>query len=89
MYVEPNFKTKKALKEAVKAGDQVTVFSPGPFPAATEGRVSIEGPHYPGLILGTPASRSAAGGSSESSPSSHRAGPCHRPRSGSGKFVVN
>jgi hypothetical protein len=47
MYVEPNFKTKKALKEAVKAGDQVTVFSPGPFPAATEGRVSIEGPHYP------------------------------------------
>lgn len=47
MYVEPNFKTKKALKEAVKAGQQVTVFSPGPFPAKTDGRETIEGPHYP------------------------------------------
>lgn len=47
MYVEPNFKSKKALKEAVKAGEQVTVFSPGPFPAPTEGRTSVEGPHYP------------------------------------------
>lgn len=47
MYVEPNFKTKKALKEAVAAGDRVRVFSPGPFPAPTEGRVDVEGPHYP------------------------------------------
>lgn len=47
MYVEPNFKSKKALKEAVKAGEQVTVFSPGPFPAPTDGRTSVEGPHYP------------------------------------------
>ena len=31
MYVEPNFKTKKALKEAVANGDRVTVFQPGPF----------------------------------------------------------
>lgn len=47
MYVSPNFKSKKALKEAVAKGDTVTVFSPGPFPCPTEGEVSIEGPHYP------------------------------------------
>lgn len=46
-YVNPNFKTKKALKDAVKAGETVTVFSPGPFPCITNGRESIEGPHYP------------------------------------------
>lgn len=47
MYVDPNFKTKKALKEAVKAGETVTVFSPGPFPAKSDGEETIEGPHYP------------------------------------------
>jgi hypothetical protein len=47
MYVDPNFTTKKALREAVARGDEVTVFSPGPFPAPTEGQTSVEGPHYP------------------------------------------
>jgi hypothetical protein len=47
MYVSPNFKTKKALKEAVKAGQVVIVFSPGPFPAPENGTTCIEGPHYP------------------------------------------
>lgn len=47
MYVSPNFKTKKALKEAVAAGKQVSVYSPGPFPAKTEGTEYVEGPHYP------------------------------------------
>ena len=47
MYVTPNFKTKKALKEAVKAGERVFVFSPGPWPAKTNGTESVEGPHYP------------------------------------------
>lgn len=51
MYVDPNFKTKKALKEAVKAGEKVTVFQPGPFsggiPANGNGSASVEGPHYP------------------------------------------
>ena len=46
-YVSPNFKTKKALKEAVAQGQRVTVFSPGPFPANENGREAIEGPHYP------------------------------------------
>lgn len=47
MYVEPNFKSKKELKEAVKRGDVVTVFSPGPFPCNENGKVCVEGPHYP------------------------------------------
>ena len=47
MYVLPNFPTKKALKEAVKSGKRVEVFSPGPFPCPSEGSVSVEGPHYP------------------------------------------
>lgn len=46
-YVDPNYKTKKALKEAVAAGVQVGVFSPGPFPARENGTVAVEGPHYP------------------------------------------
>ena len=47
MYVRPNFKYKKELKEAVKAGQLISVFSPGPFPAPTNGTCSVEGPHYP------------------------------------------
>lgn len=48
VYAETNFKTKKALKEAVKAGETVKVFQPGGiFPGKTDGEVSLEGPHYP------------------------------------------
>ena len=47
MYVYPNFPSKKALREALKTGHEVTVFSPGPFPCPQNGRVAIEGPHYP------------------------------------------
>lgn len=47
MYVDPNFKTKKALKEAVKNGETVRVFSPGPFPPVTDGEEYVEGPHFP------------------------------------------
>jgi hypothetical protein len=47
MYTDINFKSKKALKEALAAGKQLTCYSPGPFPCPTEGRVSLEGPHYP------------------------------------------
>lgn len=47
MYVDPNFKTKKSLKEAIKEGKFVSVFSPGPFPCPQNGRVTVEGPHYP------------------------------------------
>ena len=48
MYTVTNFKTKKALKDAVKAGDQVEVFQPGGFFAGkTDGTITLEGPHYP------------------------------------------
>lgn len=47
MYCSPNFTTKKALKTAVAEKKEVTVFSPGPFPCPQNGKVSLEGPHYP------------------------------------------
>ena len=47
MYVTPNFKTKKSLKEAIQKGDEVRVYSPGPFAAKTNGIETIEGPHFP------------------------------------------
>ena len=47
MYVSPNFKTKKAIKEALANGKTVTVYSPGPFPCPENGWVTVEGPHYP------------------------------------------
>lgn len=46
MYVNPNFPTKKALKEAIKNGERVVVFAPG-IGAPREGEESVEGPHYP------------------------------------------
>lgn len=51
MYVSPNFTSKKALKEAVAAGKEVTIFQPngdlfGVVPPK-DGDVSVEGPHYP------------------------------------------
>ncbi len=49
MYTTKDFKTKKALKDAVKEGEKVTVYQPGPFGGneMTDGVVSLEGPHYP------------------------------------------
>lgn len=48
MYTIENFKTKKAMREAFKAGVPVRVFQPGPFGGgAINGDVSVEGPHYP------------------------------------------
>ena len=53
MYTTTNFKSKKALKEAVAAGQQVGIYQPNQmFPdPRTEpnftGRASVEGPHYP------------------------------------------
>jgi (2Fe-2S) ferredoxin len=48
MYTDVNFKTKKALKDAVKAGRQIGVYNPG-FHAGPplNGQVSVEGPHAP------------------------------------------
>ncbi len=48
MYTRKNFKTKKALREAVKAGEEIEVYQPGGmFPGTSNGQTVIEGPHYP------------------------------------------
>lgn len=47
MYVTPNYKTKKALKEALAEGKNVDVFQPGLGTVPRDGRVSLEGPHFP------------------------------------------
>ncbi len=47
MYVSPNFKTKKALKEALANGQSVDVFAPGLGTIPNDGPVYLEGPHYP------------------------------------------
>lgn len=52
MYTRKNFKSKKALRGAVAAGEYVEVYQPGPFGevpfgVVQNGTVSVEGPHYP------------------------------------------
>ena len=48
MYSEINFKTKKDLRQAVESGKEIHAFQPGGFfPGKTDGKVCIEGPHYP------------------------------------------
>ena len=47
MYCSPNFKTKKALKEAIKNGEQVIIFAPGFGTPNRDGQEFLEGPHYP------------------------------------------
>lgn len=47
-YTDVDFKSKKALKDAVKAGQKVYVYSPGlGGPYANRTDVALEGPHYP------------------------------------------
>ena len=46
-YTITNFKTKKALKEALAAGEDVGVFQPGFGTVPVDGTVTLEGPHYP------------------------------------------
>jgi hypothetical protein len=46
-YVSPDYKSKKALKEALAAGADIEVYQPGLGTVPVNGRVSLEGPHYP------------------------------------------
>lgn len=49
-YVSPNFKSKKALKDACKDGKDISVFSTSPFSSGKDysnGTFTVEGPHYP------------------------------------------
>jgi hypothetical protein len=47
MYCTTNFKSKKALKEAIATGKQVSVFAPGIGFPPMNGSTCVEGPHYP------------------------------------------
>lgn len=47
MYTIENFKTKKALKEAVAAGKKVSYYQPGMGQCPLNGNITLEGPHYP------------------------------------------
>ena len=48
-YTTVDFKTKKALKEALTAGQHIRVYQPGGlFPDPTyPGTCTLEGPHFP------------------------------------------
>jgi hypothetical protein len=52
-YTVENFKTLKAVREALKAAQEagapgLHVYQPGPFgPSVPDGELVIEGPHYP------------------------------------------
>jgi hypothetical protein len=53
MYTVKNFKSKKALKEAVAAGEEVRVYQPNDMAGVTSRvshgthQVTLEGPHFP------------------------------------------
>lgn len=49
MYTDINFKTKKALKDALARGMKITYHQPGPFGGkeVKDGKIYLEGPHYP------------------------------------------
>ena len=46
MYTRQNFKTKKALKDALSRGETVYVFSPGLGTVPENGTVFLEGPSF-------------------------------------------
>lgn len=49
-YTITDYKTKKALKDAVASGEVVQCFQPGPFSkplGSYTGVLALEGPHFP------------------------------------------
>tara|TARA_R110000868_G_scaffold51197_1_gene162651 strand:+ start:53 stop:259 length:207 start_codon:yes stop_codon:yes gene_type:complete len=46
-YTTQNFKTKKALREAVARGEPVSIYNPGLGTPVDNGKTTLEGPHYP------------------------------------------
>jgi len=47
MYVASNPRTKKQLKESIKAGNEEVVYAPGQGSIPENGTVHLEGPHFP------------------------------------------
>jgi len=46
-YVSPDYRTKKALKEALAQGKGIDVYQPVLGPVPRDGTIALEGPHYP------------------------------------------
>ncbi len=46
-YVSPNYSTKKGLKDGLVLGDRITVYQPALGTVPQDGKVLLEGPHYP------------------------------------------
>lgn len=46
-YVSPNYKTKKALQEALAQGREIDVYQPFMGNVPRDGYVGLEGPHAP------------------------------------------
>ena len=46
-YVDPNFKTKKALRDAIENGVVIGVYQPGLGTIPDNGTFQLDGPHYP------------------------------------------
>jgi hypothetical protein len=44
VHIDPDFKTKKAFKEAFKAGREIYTYSSGIFPSKSDGRDTVEAP---------------------------------------------
>lgn len=47
MYTTINFKSKKELKDAIANGRKISVYAPGLGTVPDNGKVTLEGPHYP------------------------------------------
>ena len=46
MYATKSFKTKKALREAVKDGEKITIFAPGLGTPQINGPEALSGPNF-------------------------------------------
>jgi hypothetical protein len=44
VHIDPDFKTKKAFKDAFKAGKEIYTYSSGIFPSKSDGRDTVEAP---------------------------------------------
>ncbi len=47
MYTDYNFRSKRALKQAIKEGQYIRVYSPSGLFPVNDGPAVIEGPQYP------------------------------------------
>jgi hypothetical protein len=47
MYATTNFNSKKSFKDAVNNGQKIGLYAPGMGTPASNGRETVEGPHYP------------------------------------------